>query len=288
MYNFHMDPLSILIVFIFGTMVGSFINVVSLRYNTGLPITNSRSKCFNCNITLKWYELVPILSFIFLKGKCRTCKSYISRQYPIVEFLTGVVFALIAQRQVDLWYIYGAFDNGLLYSLVFLFYYMFIFSILITIAIYDLRHKIIPDNLAYLFIFLSSLKLLSFFYVCNKLDLNTHVILDLLSPLILFLIFASLWYFSGGKWMGFGDAKLVFGIGALLGFAYGISAIILAFWAGALWGIFLILRRKIDPDSKKVTMSTQIPFAPFLILALAIVFFWKIDILGLEGLIGLQ
>ncbi|MFZ2522396.1 MAG: prepilin peptidase [Minisyncoccia bacterium] len=283
-----MEPLTILLVFVFGTLVGSFINVVSLRYNTGLSITSGRSKCFNCNITLKWYEMVPLFSFAFLKGRCRTCKNYISNQYPIVEFLTGIVFVLIVSRQINLWHIYGSFENGLLYSIIFLVFYIFIFSLLLIIAIYDLRHKIIPDKLSYTFIFLSSLKLLFFFYVCNKLNLSTPVLLDLLSPIILFLLFASLWYFSNGRWMGFGDAKLAFGIGAFLGFSYGLSAIILAFWIGAVWGVFIILKRKFDPKAKKVTMSSQIPFAPFLILALAVVFFWKLDVLGLQDLISLQ
>jgi leader peptidase (prepilin peptidase) / N-methyltransferase len=274
-------------IFILGTLVGSFINVVSLRYNTGLPIIGGRSKCFNCNIKLKWYELVPILSFAVQFGRCRTCKERISKQYPIVEILSGVLFVLVYQRQVSLWEIYSNFDKGLLYSILFFIFYALVFSLLLLIAIYDVRHKIIPDRLSYTFIILSSFKLIVFFYICNKLSLYMQT-LDFLSPLILFGLFAGLWRFSKGRLIGFGDAKLAFGIGALLGFVYGISAVVLAFWIGAVYGIFLILGGKFGFMKRKTTMSSQVPFAPFLVLAVVIVFFCRLDVLGIENLISLQ
>lgn len=281
-----MDPFITIIVFIYGTLVGSFINVVSLRYNTGLSITRGRSKCMNCDVKLKWYELMPLLSFMFLRGKCRTCKNYISKQYPLVEFITGLVFVLIFWRQVNLWDFYGFFEHGLFYSTVFFLYNSLVFSLLLVIAVYDIRHKVIPDELSYTFIVLSSFKLLSFFYLCSKFGFATASAYDLLTPFILFFVFASLWYFSNGKWMGFGDAKLVFGIGAFLGFTYGISAIILAFWIGAAFGLALIFSRNFSSKSKKINMSSQIPFAPFLILATIVVFFWRIDVLSLNELFG--
>ena len=283
-----MSSLSVLLIFVFGTLVGSFINVVSLRYNTGLPISRGRSKCFSCSTKLKWYELIPILSFFSLKGKCRTCESSISWQYPVVEFLTGLLFVFIAFRQINLWHIYGSYENGLLFSIIFFIYYALVFGLLIVIGVYDFRHKIIPDGLSYSFIFLSFFKLVIFFYLCKKVFQFPVNFLDLLSPFILFVFFYFLWHYSRGKWMGFGDAKLALGIGGCLGFTYGISAIILSFWLGAIWGIFLIVMKYLNLSSKKVTMSSEIPFAPFLILATAIVFFGQIDILGIENLLGLQ
>src|SRR3989344_4234135 len=83
--------------FVFGAIIGSFLNVIILRYNTGLSQKNSigfsgRSHCFSCGKNIKWYDLVPVLSFLFLKGRCRHCKSKISIQYPLVEFITGILF----------------------------------------------------------------------------------------------------------------------------------------------------------------------------------------------------
>ncbi len=285
-----MDTTTLIYIFISGLLVGSFLNVVSYRYKTGLSIYNSRSKCFSCSKNLKWYELVPLLSFLFQQGKCRSCKSNISIQYPIVEFLTGIVFVLIALRQYSLWHIYSSFDNGFLYSVFFFIYYCVVFSILIVIAIYDIKHKIIPNSFVYTFIVLGMLKLGLFFFCKHNIYSSIPFIdyLDLVAPIILFTPFALLWLVSDGRWIGFGDAKLAFGIGAMLGFVSGASAVVLAFWMGAIYGVIMILlgRFSINPR-KKLGMASEVPFAPFLIIALAVVFFTKIDVLSLGSLLSL-
>ncbi|HEY0220972.1 MAG TPA: prepilin peptidase, partial [Candidatus Paceibacterota bacterium] len=162
---------------------------------------------------------------------------------------------------------------------------------LLVIALYDIKHKIIPEKLVFIFIFLSLLKLLMFFLCKNVVSLgdwDTINILNLLSPIILFTPFALLWYVSGGKWIGFGDAKLVLGIGALLGFVSGVSALVLAFWVGAAWGIFLILRGKFSLDPKRqVGSSHEVPFAPFLIIGTIIAFFFHLDLFSIGSLISL-
>lgn len=285
-----MDTTSIIFVFIIGTLFGSFINVIALRYNTGKSSINSRSVCFNCNTRLSWYELIPIFSFLFLRGKCKECKTKISYQYILVEILTGLAFVFIALRQISLWHIYGQFDHGFLYSILFFIYYCFIFSLLLVISLYDIKHKIIPNKLVYTFVILSFIKLALFFY-CNNFVFDLTNILNLFAPFILFTLFASIWFFSGGRMMGFGDAKLVLGVGALLGFVSSISAIILAFWIGSVWGLLAILANKFHKAgyfgfSKKINMSSEIPFAPFIVLGTFIIFIFQIDILALEDFIS--
>ncbi len=136
-----------LVSFVFGTIIGSFLNVVALRYKTGKNLSG-RSMCFSCGTDLKWFELIPILSFVFQKGKCRTCRSPFSAQYPAVEALTGLVFATTTTFFYFL---------PIEASLVLLPFFLVCFSILIVIAIYDIRHMIIPDMLVFLFAFLSLL-----------------------------------------------------------------------------------------------------------------------------------
>jgi len=244
-------------VFIFGIIFGSFLNVVIYRLNTGMSIVHGRSICFSCGKKLSWYELIPIVSFIIQHGKCRDCKSKISWQYPLMEITTGLSFLLVFIK-----------FNFQLLTL----YFLLIISILIIIAVYDIRHKIIPNSFVYSFILLSAL---SFTWTSDV------QVWDVLAGPILFLPFAALWFFSRGTWMGFGDAKLAWGIGWFLGLYGGISAIILAFWIGAIWGIILIALGKINRlflATKTITMKSEIPFGPFLVLGTLLVLFFNIDI----------
>ncbi len=282
-----MNPWLTLFVFIIGTFIGSFINVFSLRYNSGLSPYRGRSKCFSCSNTLEWYDMIPVFSFFALRGKCRSCKSKISVHYPIIELITGLFFVGILQRQYSLWPIYSGFDHGMLYSVLFFLFYAFIFGLLMVIVIYDIRHKVIPDPLVYLFIALSSIKLVLFFYTKNF-SLDPQDFLDLIAPFALFTPFALLWFFSGGRWIGFGDAKLAIGIGALVGFVLGISSVVLSFWIGALFAFYLIISGHMYKGRhRKVHLNTEIPFAPFMVMGVLIVFLSHIDVLGLQSILDI-
>ncbi len=255
--------------FIFGAIIGSFLNVVILRYGTGFSFVSGHSKCFSCSHKLAWYDLVPIFSFIFLRGKCRYCGSKISYQYPLVEIISGLVFLS-------------------LYFWVFLFnpiafvFDAIVFCLLLAIAVYDFRHKIIPDGLVYTFIGVSLVKVLYFTGFSHILSYPFY--LDLLTGPILFLFFYILWAVSRGRWIGFGDAKLALGVGWFMGFYASISAIILSFWLGAIISLILVALGKLNFLPKKLTIKSEVPFAPFIILSVLVEYFVHFDFFSLKSL----
>lgn len=252
----------LLTIFIFGTIVGSFLNVAIFRYNTGRTV-GGRSACMTCSKTLQWSNLIPVLSYVLQLGKCSYCKSKISFQYPLVEVLTGFVFMLVASA------------TGFSWAMVF---YLAVFSILIVIAVYDYKHKIIPDGLAFTLIALGALRL-SYEYFAGFSGFGV----DLWSALGLFVFFASLWFVSKGAWMGFGDAKLALGLGLILPYCENVSAIMLSFFAGSIYGIIAILVSKVCSSlcGKKFSFDHEIPFAPFMILGALAVFALHFDVLSL-------
>ena len=254
--------------FIFGIIIGSFLNVVSLRHNTGRSI-KGRSICFLCGRKLKWFDLVPIFSFLFFSGRCRLCKSKISWQYIFVELSTGFVFLGIFLK------FFFILNYSLSYMIISAIYFMIIFSLLIIIFIYDLKHKIIPNRFVYAFILFSFFTL---FFNLNTFQLIIPTISHLAAGPVFFLFFFFLWLISGGRWIGLGDGKLAVGIGWILGLSAGFSAITLSFWIGALFGTGLALISSLYLQKKRFTIKSEIPFAPFLIIGFIIVFFFNVNI----------
>jgi len=205
-----------------------------------------------------------LFSFLGLKGRCLACKAKISIQYPIVEFISGLVFAGIFLKFQDIFFI-----NTLVFSISYA-YYATMFSILLVIAVYDFKHKIIPDILSLIF---GLIAFIGIFFFSNYL-FYPHIptVLEFLSGILLALPFAFLWLVSKGTWMGLGDAKLALGLGWLVGFSRILSGVVVAFWSGAILGIFLIA------FSKKYGMKSEIPFAPFLVLGVLIAFFFELSL----------
>lgn len=242
-----------IIIFGFGLIIGSFLNVVILRLNTGRSIATGRSKCARCSTTLSWYELIPVFSFLGLRGKCKSCKTPISFQYPLVELLTAISFVLLYTKII--------LTGGLtLISIVSFVGSATLASLLIVMMIYDLKHKIIPDKIVYPFIVIALLSI-----VWKSLTVIGFLVLPaILSALVLAAPFFFLWFFSKGKAMGFGDVKLALGIGAIVGMVGSISVFLLSFWIGAIVGLLLMA-------GARAGMKSEIPFAPFLIIALFIV-----------------
>jgi prepilin signal peptidase PulO-like enzyme (type II secretory pathway) len=251
-------------IFILGLIIGSFLNVVILRMNTGRSVAKGRSKCMRCNTPLSWYELIPVFSFLGLRGKCKTCSTHISFQYPIVELLTGITFTIL----------YGAAVTGYGFSLLAVLVFLFsatAASLLIIIFVYDIKHGIIPDMAVYLFIMLALVSVAWRMFLIPGFAAGPEIVYGVLVALPFFL----LWYFSKGKLMGFGDVKLALGMGWLLGLLGGFSAVIFAFWMGGIFGLFLLA------VSRKHSMRSQVPFAPFLIAGTFIVGVWGVTLLNM-------
>lgn len=266
-----MENIAIIITFFYfvlGTIIGSFLNVVSLRYNTG-KMFFGRSGCFSCQAHLKWFELIPIFSFIVQLGRCRSCGSKISYQYPIVELLTGIVFAGIFLKFNELFYIFSL--QFALNSI----YFMVLFSILIVVSVYDMKHKIIPDDLVYAF---GTLSLGGIFFDHSTFQLINPPLLHLFAGPIFFVSFFILWYVSKGRWLGLGDAKLLLGFGWILGLQLGTTAIMLSFWIGAIVSVGLIIFPLLYLNKKQFTMKSEVPFGPFLVAGFFLVFFLNFNI----------
>jgi len=246
-------------VFIFGLIVGSFLNVVIIRYGNRF-FSSPRSECFSCSHPLAFFDLIPVLSFLFLGGRCRYCQSKISWQYPLVELLTALLLLFS--------YLKLGFSPEFFFSAP-------LWLLFLSVSAYDLRHKIIPDGLVYALIIFSFGYMFFFRFEASP-------FLSIFSGPVIASPFLFLWLISDGRWMGFGDVKLALSIGWFLGLAQGFYALVFAFWVGALVGLFLIFLKKtgdvgLSPKLKNLTIKSEIPFAPFLIIGTLIVFFLELS-----------
>lgn len=230
-------------------MIGSFLNVVIYRLETKESIIKGRSHCLECGVVLKWYDNIPLLSFIFLRGRCRFCGQKISWQYPIVEIATASLFLLIFNFK------FLIFKQFLIFNFIDLIYLWFIASVLIIIFAYDLKHYIIPDKIVYPAIVVSGIwYLVSGILIRNtKYELRDTILGAVLTALFFFLIVL----ITKGKGMGLGDVKLAFLMGLALGWPSILIALFLSFMSGAIVGIGLIA-------VGKKGLKSQIPFGPFL------------------------
>lgn len=247
---------------VFGLIIGSFLNVVILRFGTGLSFARGRSLCFSCNHELSWYELLPLVSYVIQLGRCRHCVSRISIQYPIVEILTSFLFVVSAQEILTA-------EVSPVQLMIYLLVLFALISLYIIITVYDVRHKMIPDVFSY------TVALIALVYVL--LSSPASFLVHLGSGVGAFLFFYVFWFFSRGCLMGLGDGKLALSLGILLGPSGTVAAILIAFWSGALVSVFLIFREKLTSRKLGVSLKSEVPFAPFIIFGTLVVFFLKLD-----------
>lgn len=223
------------VLFIFGAVIGSFLNVIVDRYEHLTSVLSDRSRCDHCNRILRWYELIPIFSYVIQGGRCKRCKQSLSLQYPVVEVITGLVFILIGFEFLP-------------YPLLLL-GWLLIASSLIVIVVADLKYYIIPD-----------VALITAIFGAFLLVVQTPEILlvRIASGVGAFLFLYAIYYLTKGKGMGFGDVKFAFFLGFALGFPQIVISLYLAFLTGAIIGVILIL-------VWKKTQKSKVPFGPFLV-----------------------
>ena len=229
------------------------------------PILNSRSKCLSCGEVLRALDLIPLFSYIFLKGKCRYCKSIFGKENLYVEVIYGSVYVLL----------YHFILLGQVTTILTVFWFIFyslLFIVLGVIALYDLKHTYIP--VPYLISYcVFTIIMLGIRYM----HYSTSMIL--LAPLIVALPFLGLWIISKGKWLGFGDVILFFGVGAFFGIEQGLAVLLISIWMGAIVGVGLYLLHY-----KKIIKNIAIPFVPFIVFAFVIVLFTDIDVFSIAEL----
>ncbi len=241
--------MDLLFVFLLGLAVGSFINCAIYRVHIKKSMEGT-SFCPHCKHGLSAKDLVPVLSWVFLLGRCRYCKEKISIQYPLVELATGILFFSF--------YYFSA------TSLITSFYLLFVVSLLTFIFVYDLKHYIIPDFAVFSLIGASLLYRTLQFFMENNAEIFLYSIYSALGA---FLLFFFIFYLTKGKGMGFGDVKYVVFMGLFLGFPQIIVGLFLSFFLGAIIGLVLLL-------TKAKKMKSQIPFGPFLITGTILSYFF--------------
>ncbi len=250
--------------FLFGASIGSFVQVVATRLHVA-PILKGRSKCLSCGEALRIPDLVPVFSYLFLKGKCRYCKSVFSISALVIESMFGVVFVVlyhfILHGQATLWLVF-----------IWLVYYTLLFGTLGVIALYDKAHTYIPTSFLFFYGILTII-MLGLRYV----DDSSWIVL--LSPVIVALPFLIVWLVTKGKGLGFGDVLLFLGVGAFFGVNQGIAVLLISIWLGALFGVYV----KYFGNGKGKS-GIAIPFVPFIVIAFILVLFTDIDIFSIASL----
>jgi len=244
-----MDTLFILLFFVFGITFGSFFNVVGLRVPKGETFANDRSYCPTCKNQLKWYELIPVFSFLIQGGKCRNCKSKISYMYPVVELLTGLLFVYS--------YMQIGWEIELITALL-------LVSMLMIILVSDLTYMLIPNKVLFFF--------LPFFMVVRMIQPLDPWWSSAVGAFVGFIMIAVIILVSKGG-MGGGDLKLFVLLGVVLGTGKLLLTFFLACLIGAVIGGLLML-------FKLVNHRQPIAFGPYIIMAALIAYFYG------DGLIG--
>lgn len=249
--------LYLIIFFIFGLFMGSFYTVIGLRLPKHENFLTDRSHCDKCQHNLSLLDMIPLLSYLFLKGRCRYCKAKINELSTYMEFFTGVLFSLS-------FYVFG-FSYELLIALG-------IVSLLIIVSVSDISYYIIPDEILIFFI--------GFFTIIITLNSSVlNALISLLSGFTLFIIMYTIMIFGNFLFkkesLGGGDVKMMFVFGLILNPFLGLISIFLASFLALPVSIFILLKKH----------QNLVPFGPFLLISFAFIYFTKIDMTSIINFI---
>ena len=245
-----MDVPFLLVFFVSGLLVGSFVNVVIIRLEAGEGFVGGRSVCRSCGAVIRWYDNIPLLSFALLRGRCRACASIISWQYPFVELVTGILFLFTGALLFRPESVSSVFETTLALGLI---------PSLLVIFVYDLRYMEIPVSVLAFGILWTIFSLFFLWFLASPPEpfVLSRLASGLIGGGIAFGLFYGLVFFSKETWMGAGDAWLAMLLGMVSGWKMLLPALSLAFGSGAIVGIVLLLSRRKE-------LGSRIPFGPFL------------------------
>ncbi|TXG99849.1 MAG: prepilin peptidase [Candidatus Moraniibacteriota bacterium] len=253
-----------LIAFFFGAAIGSFVHVVITRLHVA-PIVSARSRCLSCGEALRAYDMIPALSYLLLRGKCRYCGTSYGYGSFVTEVLYGILFVLLYHTVLI-----G--QPTLVVATLWALYYTLLFVLLGVIALYDRAHTFlpVPQVLAYC--------VLTLLMLCVRYVHEPSYAL-LLSPILTALPFFVLWVITRGKGLGFGDVVLFLGVGAFFPLEQALAVLLLSVWMGAIYGIGIYFFSR-----TKHSKHLAIPFVPFIVLAFLIVLFTDISLFSIASL----
>ncbi len=235
------DIILLSIIFIFGVVIGSFLNVCIYRIPKKEDIVKTSSHCMSCGYHLKWYDMIPLLSFLALRGKCRKCKAKLSVQYPLIEAANGILYVCIVWTG-------GLGIDSLLYCLM--------ASALLVLSVIDFRTYEIPFGI--------NLFILALGLVRVATDAS-NILTYLAGLLAVSIVLAILYYATGGRAIGGGDVKLMAACGLLLGW----KLIIMAFLLGCVLGAVIhVIRMKVSGEGRVLAMG------PYLSMGVLIAALW--------------
>lgn len=229
-----------------GACLASFSGVLAERIHTGESVVSGRSRCNSCSRELSFLDLVPMLSWIFMSGRCRACKARVPFQYALSEAALGAAFVV------------SFLTHGLSFALLFL---LSALLVLMFIVLYDLRHMIVPPVASTLLILLSLAYAVSMWGTGELLGIV--LILSGSIALFFFLLFA----LSKGRAMGLGDSPVALALSLLAG-PQALAGLLFSFWIGAVIGILILVSRP-----KGHRMGIEVPFVPFLALGYLLALF---------------